>query len=224
MLFAFANPKGGVGKSTLAVHLAIWLGEKGRRTALVDADVQSSSSAWLKEASPETALFRLISHDDILEQLPKIQSEFDHVVVDGPAGLSEVTRTILCVADKAFLPCGPSAMDLRASYDAIRVVRQVQKIRKGPPTAVLVPNRLQSRNRLSKEFLETAKSLEIPTSRGIRFLQAYADAVGQGTVVWRMGPRAIEAATEIQLLFGEIVEDGFGIDIETANERSTQSG
>jgi chromosome partitioning protein len=34
MLFAFANPKGGVGKSTLAVHLAIWLGEKGRRTAL----------------------------------------------------------------------------------------------------------------------------------------------------------------------------------------------
>src|ERR1035441_9954760 len=59
MLFAFTNSKGGVGKSTLAVHSTIWLAEKGKSVALVDADVQGSSSTWLKEVSAETPLFRL---------------------------------------------------------------------------------------------------------------------------------------------------------------------
>lgn len=222
MLFAFTNSKGGVGKSTLAVHAAVWLAEKGMRVALVDADVQGSSSVWLKEASPETALFRLATPDDVLDQVPKIQEQFDHVVVDGPAGLSELTRTILLIADVTFLPCGPSVLDLRAANDAIRVVRQVQSIRKGPPKAILVPNKLQIQYRLSQELLATAKSLEIPASSPLRLRQAYADAVGQGTVVWRLGPRAIEAATEIQQLFMELMKDAFIV--ETADERRVENG
>jgi chromosome partitioning protein len=120
-------------------------------------------------------------------------------------GLSELTRTILFLADLTFLPCGPSVLDLRAANDAIRVVRQVQNIRKGPPRAVLVPNKLQIQYRLSRELLETAKALEIRASSGLRLRQAYADAVGQGTVVWRMGPRAQDAAIEIKTLFEELI-------------------
>lgn len=52
MVIVLANSKGGVGKSTLAVHLAVWLYDRGHRVALVDADVQSSSSVWLQEAEP----------------------------------------------------------------------------------------------------------------------------------------------------------------------------
>src|SRR6185437_3117029 len=144
MLFAYANPKGGVGKSTLSVHSVVWLAEKGKRVALVDADVQSSSTHWLKDAAPDIPLFRLLTPDDVLEQLPKIQADHEHVIVDGPAGLSEVTRAILLLADTAFLPCGPSVLDLWAASGAINVLRQVQRIRKGPPTAVLVPNKLKT--------------------------------------------------------------------------------
>jgi chromosome partitioning protein len=222
MLFAFTNSKGGVGKSTLAVHSAVWLLEKGMRVALVDADVQGSSSVWLREASAETALFRLATPDDVLDQIPKIQAEFEHVIVDGPAGLSEVTRSILLMADMTFLPCGPSVLDLRAANDAIRVVRQVQNIRKGPPKAILVPNKLQIQYRLSQELLATARSLEIPASSPLRLRQAYADAVGQGTVVWRMGPRAVDAATEIQQLLMELLQDAFTR--ETSDERCVENG
>jgi chromosome partitioning protein len=59
MILALANSKGGVGKSTLAVHLAVWLHEKGRQVAFVDSDVQGSSSAWLQEAAPEIKPIRL---------------------------------------------------------------------------------------------------------------------------------------------------------------------
>ena len=92
MLFAFTNSKGGVGKSTLAVHSTIWLAEKGKSVVLVDADVQGSSSTWLKEVSAEAPLFRLATPDDVLEQVPKIGAEYEHVIIDGPAGLSEVIR------------------------------------------------------------------------------------------------------------------------------------
>ena len=112
-----------------------------------------------------------------------------------------MTRAILLLADLAWLPCGPSVLDLRAATEALRVVRQAQHIRQGPPQAVLVPNKLQVQYRLSRELLETLKSLEIPAAGGLRLRQAYADAAGQGTVVWRLGPRGQAAALEIRELF-----------------------
>ena len=207
MNIALTNSKGGVGKSTLAVHLAVWLLERGKRVALVDADAQGSSSAWLQEVSPQIPIFRLQTPDDILEQVPELCRQFDTLVIDGPAGLSEVTRAILLVADLALLPCGPSALDLRAAKDAIRVVKQAQNIRHGPPSAFLVPNKLQVRHRLSQEFMETAKTLSLPVSAGLGLRQAYADSAGQGTVVWRLGPFAKTAAREIQSLLGGILGD-----------------
>ena len=58
MIVALTNSKGGVGKSTLAVHLAVWWKESGANVALVDADVQGSSSLWLKETGTEIPVFR----------------------------------------------------------------------------------------------------------------------------------------------------------------------
>lgn len=201
MIIALTNSKGGVGKSTLAVHLAAWLKDQGSSVALVDADSQGSSSRWLREAAPDIAVFRLQMPDDILDQAPKLAAQFEHLVIDGPAGLSEVTRTILLVADLALLPCGPSVLDVRTAIDVIRVLKQAQMIRHGPPQAVLVPNKLQVQYRLSRELLETARSLEIPSIAGLRLRQAYADAAGQGTVVWRLGPRGQTAALEIKEVF-----------------------
>jgi chromosome partitioning protein len=88
-IIALTNSKGGVGKSTVAVHLAAWCQERGRRTALVDADAQGASSLWLHEASPEIGIFRLQTPDEILDQVPRLAAQFDILVVDGPAGLSE---------------------------------------------------------------------------------------------------------------------------------------
>ena len=203
-IIALTNSKGGVGKSTVAVHLAAWCHERGQRTVLVDADAQGASSLWLHEAVPEITFFRLQSPDEILDQVPRLALQGDVVVIDGPAGLSEVTRAVLLVAHLALLPCGPSVLDLRAVREAIRVVGQAQRIRGGPPQAVLVPNKLQVQYRLTQEMLATVQSLGAPVLGGLRLRQAFADAAGQGTLVWRLGPRGLAATAEITHLFEEL--------------------
>lgn len=207
MIIALTNSKGGVGKSTLAVHLCVWLHERGADVALVDADTQGSSSTWLREAQPALPIVRLQTPDELLEETPRLRQSLDFVVVDGPAGLSEVTRAILLVADRALLPCGPSVLDLRAVHEAIRVVRQAQAIRQGPPRATLLPNKVQVQYRLSREFLATLPDLGLPCAPGLHLRQTYADAAGQGTVVWRLGPRADAATQEIKEVFDELFSD-----------------
>jgi chromosome partitioning protein len=115
-----------------------------------------------------------------------------------------VTRAILLLAHLALLPCGPSVLDLRAVDEAIRVVGQAQRIRGGPPHAVLVPNKLQVQYRLTHELLAAVQSLGVPVVGGLRLRQALADAAGQGTLVWRMGPRAAAADDEMRGLFREL--------------------
>ena len=63
MIIVVANSKGGVGKSTLSVHLAAWLYEQGHRVTLADCDIQHSSSEWMQEVEPEMRTVRLESAD-----------------------------------------------------------------------------------------------------------------------------------------------------------------
>jgi chromosome partitioning protein len=205
MLIALANSKGGVGKTTIAVHLAVSQAERGRKIALVDCDAQDASTRWLKDLEDDIQVFSLKTADDLLEQMPAIVRDFEVVVADGPAGLSEVTRALLLVADMALLPCGPSGLDLRAAQDAIRVVRQAQEIRKGPPRAFLVPNKIEANQRLSRELLETANSLGVPQLQPIKKRTAIADSYGQGTVVWRL-PGTKEIADELNEFFKQVAE------------------
>ena len=205
MYIAMVNAKGGVGKSTLAVHLAAWLHEHGRRVMLVDCDLQRSSSQWLREAEPGVRIVVVDGEDEVIEQARTWQREVDVVIADGPAGLKELTRALLLVCDVALIPCGPSVLDVRAASEAIRVLKQAQSIRGGAPEPLLVLNKLQARLRLSRELYDAAVRLDIPTAKAsVGLRQAYADAVGQGSVVWRMRPKATAAAAELEQLFTEI--------------------
>lgn len=208
MIIATVNQKGGVGKSTIAVHLVTWFREQNIQAALVDADVQSSSSIWAKELDPATPVYRLQSSDEILDEVKLLPEKV--IVIDGPAGLGEVTRSILLVADVALIPCGPSVLDLRAASEAIRALEQVRRIRGDLPRGAFVPNKLQKNYRLSDELLLTAKTLGLAVTPCLGLRQAFADAAGQKSVVWRMNRQAETAATEVFALFENLFGNGGG--------------
>jgi chromosome partitioning protein len=206
MVIVLANSKGGVGKSTLAVHLAVWLHERGRSVILADCDAQRSSSDWIKEAAPEVKTVRLAGPDDILNKLPKLSQEADYVIADGPGSNTEISRALLLRADLALIPCKASMLEVRALAQATAVLKQARDIRGGAPKAKVVLSMVGKNYRLTQDMKEAAVSLRLAlTDAALTLRQVYADAPGQGTVVWKMGARAGDAAVEMERLFREIL-------------------
>jgi chromosome partitioning protein len=138
MIIGIANMKGGVGKSTLSVHLAAWLHSLGHRVTLADCDMQASSSQWIQEAVPEIKAVHYDNADAILNELPLLNQEADYVIADGPGSLAETSRALLLRADLAIVPCKASMLEIRALAATTTVVRQAQDIRGGLPRAIIV--------------------------------------------------------------------------------------
>ena len=207
MLIVLANTKGGVGKSTLAVHLAVWLHDRGYKTALLDADRQKSSSVWVAEAEPAITVAVSDSPDGCLSEVRGLTTTHDVVVGDGPGGLDDLSRTMLLLADLALLPISPSVLDLRSVQQATAILRYAQGINGGKPEGRLILNKMRTRDTISKELKNAAPTLGVQCANHVvRDLQAYRDAAQQGTVVTRLGRKAAQASNDISALFHELTD------------------
>src|SRR5581483_10016726 len=207
-IIVVANSKGGVGKSTLAVHLAAWLHGQGHSVTLADCDTQHSSSEWLQEAVPEVNTVRLSDPDEILDQLPALGQQSDFVVADGPGSNTETSRALLLRGDLALVPCKASMLEVRALAQATNVLRQAQDIRGGQPKAMIVLSMVGKTYRLTQDMKDAAAALELPMAKtALTLKQIYADAPGQGAVVWQLGARGRDAADEVEALFREVLPD-----------------
>lgn len=223
MIIVVANSKGGVGKSTLSVHLAAWLYEQGHRVTLADCDTQQSSSEWIREAVPGIKAVRLDNPDLILSELPLLNAETDFVVADGPGSQTETSRALLLRADMAIVPCKASMLEVRALAKATEVLRVSQDIRSGLPTAVIVLSMVGKNYRLTKDMKDAAEALHLPlASKAMILRQIYADAPGQGSVVWNMGSRASEAASEVEYLFREILPAAYRTKVPRSDDKEAR--
>ena len=207
MLIATTNSKGGVGKSTIAVHLATWLHEQGRQVIVIDCDTQQSCSRWLHRINVEIPTVQMGTPDEVFKYALELLPQADMVIADGPAGLAELTRALLMVCDLALVPCGPSALDLESSRITVEVIKQARKIRKGDlPLALFIPNRIQANTLLANELMSVSSRLGIPATQSmLRLRQVYANAPGQGQVVWNIPNAPGEAVADMQLLCQEII-------------------
>jgi chromosome partitioning protein len=206
MIIVVANSKGGVGKSTIAVHFAAWLHEQGHTVMLADCDAQHSSSDWLQEAKPEIKSVRLAGPDQILEELPTLGKEADYVIADGPGSNTETSRMLLLCADLAIVPCKASMLEVRALNQATLALKHSHKIRRGKPPAIIVLSMVGKNYRLTQDMRDAAAALRLPVAQtALTLRQVYADAPGQGVVVWQLGTRAREATRQIRSLFRELL-------------------
>ena len=206
MIYGLTNSKGGVGKTTIAVHLAAFLARKKRKVVFIDADPQQSASTWIHELSLPIELETISDAEAIIRRVAHFAADADDIVIDGPAGLSETTRAIMLRAERVFLPCGPSILDFRAASKAVQLLHEAQRQRakKGFPKGFLIPNKLQKRGRLSQEMLAAVGKLKIPVLAGLSQRQAFADAAGQAKTVSDMGAAAFLAAYEMKQLLKEM--------------------
>ena len=207
-VIAFVNQKGGCAKSTTCVHFAFWLTRKKHKILVVDADAQRSSSIWLESLDTQIPSRVIQSSDELLEEIPGLATQCDYLLIDGPAGLSEASRAILFRTDLALVPCQPTGVDLRSASDAVRLIRQAQSVRNGPPAAAVFLSRAVKRTKLLDEAMILLGKTEVPILKTVvHQKQAIADTFGQGAVVWELSGRpAAESAREFDGLFKEVME------------------
>jgi chromosome partitioning protein len=206
--WAFLNAKGGTGKTTLAVHAAVWHARRGAHVVLVDADAQQASSTWLAEVQqPGLQVMAAADADALHRAVDASRRVADVVLVDGPAGLSDVTRAALIVTDLAVLPVGPSAVDLRGALQAVNLVLDARQVRGSLlPAARLVLNRVQPWTTLGADAAAAIRHQQVPGCRAmIPQRTCLADSSGQATTVFDMsGPAAAAAADDLNALFLEL--------------------
>lgn len=208
-IIAFLNQKGGTSKSTSSLHFAHWIAtKKKKKVGVVDADPQRSISRWLEAMESTIAVTTLSTPDDLLEQIPVLAKPVDFLVVDGAGSLAESARAILFRCDLCVIPSQPSKLDLDATGDTVRLIKQAQSVRSGLPKAAVFLARAQKNTRLKTEAISLLQ--KIPD---LKFLQAVihqrqitADAFGQSATVWDLpGSGAADAAEEFEQLFKEIL-------------------
>ncbi len=188
-----ANPKGGVGKSTLSTNIAGYLASRGHAVMLGDADRQQSSRLWL---GLRPAAARTISTWDISADLiAKPPKGTTHVVLDTPAGLHGWRfNDVMKMADKIIVPLQPSVFDIfatRAFLDELAANKHA-----GRTQVALVGMRVDARTIAADKLHGFIDSLGLPVLSYLRDTQNYVHLAARGLTLFDVARGRVEKDLE----------------------------
>ena len=184
-----ANPKGGVGKSTLSTNIAGYFASQGHAVMLGDADRQQSSRLWL-QLRPEAArpIRTWEVSQDLIARPPK---DVTHVVLDTPAGLHGWRfKDVMRMADKVVVPLQPSIFDIyatRSFLDEIAEFRHADKLKIG-----IVGMRVDGRTSAADKLQEFVGGLGLPVLGHLRDTQNYIHLAARGLTLFDVAPGRVE--------------------------------
>ena len=205
MFITITNTKGGVGKSTLAAHLAIWLFDLGYRVALLDADSQRSSSEWMQKAEPKIAVRVATDSDAIQSARTELSLTYDFVIADAPGKEGEAANAVTMFADLAVLPLEPTVLCVRALKEALKTVRLSQTVRQGKPETILVLNKVKKRSRRTAKLKKQLRDAGLRVAEGeLRWLDAIAESC-DSAVTRELSPKFAGGASDMETLFVELL-------------------
>ncbi len=179
-----ASSKGGAGKSTVATNLAAWFALDGKRTALLDADRQQSSTRWAeKRALMETAVLPIDGTRRRWED--RLPGDIQRLVIDAAAGaMADALEDALAKADAVLVPVNPSMIDLEATVPFLNSLAAHPRVKKGKLPVGLVANRLKPWTNASQQAVGQLKSWPYPVVAELRDTQAYVLMVALGKSVF----------------------------------------
>lgn len=188
-----ANPKGGVGKSTLSTNLAGWLARQGHAVMLGDVDRQQSARTWLSLRPPE--LPTIATWDTDHEDIVKPPKGTTHVVIDTPAGLhGKRLDEVMKLADYVLVPLQPSIFDI---YATRAFVAELQARRKHDKVKVaVVGNRVKDHTIAADQLKSFLETLGAPVLTHLRDTQNYVHLAARGLTLWDVAPGRVEKDLE----------------------------
>ena len=180
-----ANPKGGVGKSTLSTNIAGYLASQGHAVVLGDVDRQQSARLWLGLRPPAARPIGLWdATSDMISRPPR---EASHAVLDTPAGLHGWRLgDVLKQADKIIVPLQPSVFDIFATRDFLDQLAAHR--RAGRAEVGIVGMRVDQRTRAAEQLHHFVDSLGFPVLGYLRDTQNYIHLAAHGITLFDVAP------------------------------------
>ncbi len=188
-----ANPKGGVGKSTLSTNLAGYLAHAGHVVMLGDVDRQQSARGWLS-LRPEH-LPRISGWDMDQNEVVRPPKGTTHVVLDTPAGLhGNHLDMAMKVADKVLVPLQPSLFDIQATFAF--VTELLAHKRSDKVQLALVGMRTKEGTISADQLRNFLATLNVPVLGFLRDTQNYVHLAARGLTLWDVAPSRVERDME----------------------------
>ena len=183
-----ANPKGGVGKSTLSTNLAGYLASRGHAVMLGDVDRQQSALTWLSLRSQQ---LRAIGGWDTHGEIVRPPRGTTHVVLDTPAGLhGKRLDEVMKLADKVIIPIQPSIFDIHATHAFVNDLlahRRSDKVKFG-----IVCMRVREGTLSADHLRAFVEKLKVPLIGQLRDTQNYVHLAAHGMTLWDVGSSRFE--------------------------------
>ena len=186
------NPKGGSGKTTIAINLASYFASRQQTPVLMDFDPQGSSLRWAKKRHPVQAPIHAIAAFEKDNRTTRafqlrVPEKATHVIVDTPAAvdahqLPDLTRD----ADKIIVPVLPSDIDIHTCSRCIRDLLLIAKIRREDDRLGVIANRIRRNTLTYQSLIRFLQTLGIPVVATIRDSQNYVRAAELGIGVHEM--------------------------------------
>ena len=188
-----ANPKGGVGKSTLSTNIAGYFASQGHPVILGDADRQESARLWLSLRPPVArAIGGWDTSSDMISRPPKGST---HAVLDTPAGLRGLQlKDALRLADRVLVPLQPSIFDIYATREFIDELRELKGA--GPQHIGLVGMRVDERTLAAEQLRQFTDDLGLPVLAQLRPTQNYVHLAARGLTLFDVAPGRVQRDLE----------------------------
>lgn len=206
-VLASCNHKGGTGKSTTAVHLAVSFATLGQRTLLIDTDPQHSALAWKADRPDHLPRVQVIGlpAPNLHKEVEAFKHDYEVIIIDGGGRMTTTARAACAVADFLIIPTRPSKPDLLSTTDFLHtVVEEVRAMR--PVTGGILITQMQGGTVIGKAALAELQTLGYPLFDTIIHARvAYQEAMAAGMSVLEYAADS-KAAQETRALFTEVRE------------------
>jgi len=206
--FSVQNQKGGVGKTTVALHLAHGAATQGYRSLLIDADPQGSARQWAVARS-DSPPFTIVGMDTpvIHRDLATTAEGYDIVVIDSPPRTTDIARSAILAADLVVIPIKPSALDLWAAIDVCKLIDEALIFKPELQTAFLLNCKIVGTS-VAREALKAIQQLDRPILKSqISERVAFVESMISGQTVLETEPQS-KAAAEIRAMVKEVLSYG----------------